>query len=55
MKKLLATVLLITVSWAWAGAPAQAAEVNSSNITLARKQNHHKKHHRKHHKKHLTA
>jgi Ni/Co efflux regulator RcnB len=47
MKKLLATLLLVAVSWALAGTPAQAAEVKSSTMTLAQKQHHHKKHHKR--------
>jgi Ni/Co efflux regulator RcnB len=54
MKKLLVTLLLVAVSWALAGAPAQAAERTSSTMTLAKKQHHHKKHH-KNHKKHANA
>jgi hypothetical protein len=55
MKKLLAMLLLVTVSWALAGTPAQAAEVNSSNVTLAKKQHHHKKKQYKKRKKHAKA
>ncbi|HUD46300.1 MAG TPA: hypothetical protein VMR33_05700 [Candidatus Baltobacteraceae bacterium] len=56
MKKLVAILLLAAVSWALAGTPAQAAEVNSSAMTLAHKHHHHKK--QKHHtkaRKHVTA
>jgi hypothetical protein len=52
MKKLLATLLLAAVSWALAGTPAQASEVKSPTMTLAKK--HHKKHGKKH-KKHGVA
>jgi Ni/Co efflux regulator RcnB len=54
MKRLLVTLLLVAVSWALADTPAQAAEVHSSTMTLAKKQHHPKKHHKKR-KKHATA
>jgi Ni/Co efflux regulator RcnB len=53
MKKLLVTLLLVAVSWALAGTPAQAQTVHSPTTTLAKK-HHHKKHHKKH-KKHATV
>jgi hypothetical protein len=51
MKKLMMIALLATVSWALAGAPAQAAEASNHSVATAK---HHHKHH-KHHKKHKKA
>jgi hypothetical protein len=53
MKKLFTVLLLVAVSWALTGTPAQAAEKTSGTMTLAKNKHHHKKH--KKHKKHAKA
>jgi hypothetical protein len=54
MKKLLVTLLTVAVSWALVGTPAQAAEVKSPTMSLAKNKSKHGKKHKKH-KKHAKA
>jgi hypothetical protein len=51
MKKLFTVLLLVAVSWALTGTPAQAAEKTSPTTTLAKNKHHHKKQHKKHKKR----
>jgi hypothetical protein len=51
MKKALAMVLLLMVSWALAGTPAQAAESSRPGVTLVKQQTKHKNQKHKQNKK----
>jgi hypothetical protein len=59
MKKAFAIVLLLAVSWALAGTPAQAAESSHPGVTLVKQQKKHKnqkhKQNKKKQKKHRKA